>query len=117
MRSEVEGTVADADPIQSSDLTRNRRTDTICSRCVMDGTDPAISFDPEGVCNHCRAYEERAARELYTGEAGRARLKGLVERIRTEGRGKEYDCGIGLRKPQYGPAFLASPSRTVYARW
>ena len=87
MRSEVEGTVADADPIQSSDLTRNRRTDTICSRCVMDGTDPAISFDPEGVCNHCRAYEERAARELYTGEAGRARLKGLVERIRTEGRG------------------------------
>jgi len=62
----------------------------------MDGTDPAISFDPEGVCNHCRAYEERAARELYTGEAGLARLEGLVERIRAEGRGKGYGWVTGL---------------------
>ena len=63
--------------------------ETICSHCVMDGTDPAITFDREGVCNHCRAYQERAARELYTGEAGRARLEQLAERIRIDGRGKD----------------------------
>ena len=25
----------------------------VCSRCVMDTTDPEITFDADGVCNHC----------------------------------------------------------------
>ena len=26
----------------------------ICSKCVMDTTDSEISFDENGVCNHCK---------------------------------------------------------------
>ena len=26
----------------------------VCTRCVMDTSDPEIAFDHEGVCNHCR---------------------------------------------------------------
>jgi hypothetical protein len=28
----------------------------ICSRCVMDTTDPWIRFDPKGYCNHCSDF-------------------------------------------------------------
>ena len=29
----------------------------VCTRCVLPSTFPGISFDDEGVCNHCRQYE------------------------------------------------------------
>lgn len=29
----------------------------VCTRCVLPSTFPGISFDEEGVCNHCRQYE------------------------------------------------------------
>jgi hypothetical protein len=28
----------------------------ICTRCVMDTSDPEIQFDEQGVCNHCHDY-------------------------------------------------------------
>ena len=30
----------------------------ICKNCVMDTSDPEITFDENGVCNYCRSYEE-----------------------------------------------------------
>lgn len=30
----------------------------ICTRCVMDQSDPDIKFDEQGVCNHCHAYDK-----------------------------------------------------------
>jgi hypothetical protein len=32
-----------------------------CSRCLLPETMPFISFDEEGVCNYCRAYENRGS--------------------------------------------------------
>ena len=29
-----------------------------CSRCILPGTIPYISFDENGVCNYCREYDE-----------------------------------------------------------
>lgn len=68
----------------------------ICVRCVMDTSDPEISFDEEGVCNHCLAYQLRAQNELCTDERGQERLALLVDEMKTSGRGKDYDCIIGL---------------------
>jgi N-acetyl sugar amidotransferase len=68
----------------------------ICTRCIMDTSDPDIAFDERGVCNHCRKYDDRAARELYYDEAGKAKLGRIVETIKAEGKGKDYDCVIGL---------------------
>ena len=31
----------------------------ICTRCVMDTSDPWIRFDAEGICNHCTEFLER----------------------------------------------------------
>jgi N-acetyl sugar amidotransferase len=68
----------------------------ICTRCIMDTSDPEIAFDAEGRCNHCRNYEVRVANEVFTGAAGRERLTRIVERIQMAGRGRPYDCLIGL---------------------
>lgn len=68
----------------------------ICTRCVMDTSDPEIVFDESGVCNHCRAYEARAARELIAPAERETRLADLLARIKRDGEGKEYDCVLGV---------------------
>jgi N-acetyl sugar amidotransferase len=70
--------------------------DVICTRCVMDTSDPEIVFDADGVCHHCRLYDETVKREIHTGEEGRRRLARIAENIKEEGKGREYDCIIGV---------------------
>jgi N-acetyl sugar amidotransferase len=62
----------------------------------MDSSDPEIQFDAQGVCNHCRIYEQAVAAYVFRGEEGRRRLEEAVRVIRDEGKGKPYDCIIGL---------------------
>jgi len=68
----------------------------ICTKCIMDTTDPDIQFDKNGICNHCRKYEERAKKELFLDETGKQKLKKLVTGIKEKGENKKYDCIIGL---------------------
>lgn len=68
----------------------------MCTRCIMDTSDPEISFDDSGACNHCRAYDELAKQRLHTGESGQRMLVKMVERMKHDGRGKEYDCVLGI---------------------
>jgi len=62
----------------------------------MDTTDPDIVFDGFGVCHHCRAYDAAIRSRVFTGETGRRALLRLVETVRQSGRGKDYDCVIGV---------------------
>lgn len=68
----------------------------ICSRCVMDTSDPEIDFDEWGVCNHCRTFDEVTSRRWYPNEEGRARLEARVADIKRRYRGQEYDSILGL---------------------
>lgn len=67
-----------------------------CSRCVMDTSDPEISFDEQCVCNHCRRYDAQLSTRVYQGEEASTKLNALVETIKNAGKGKEYDCIIGV---------------------
>jgi N-acetyl sugar amidotransferase len=67
-----------------------------CTRCLMDTSDPAISFDAQGQCNHCTRYFARIASELPPAAERDSRLAAVVDRIRAEGRGKDYDCTAGV---------------------
>jgi N-acetyl sugar amidotransferase len=62
----------------------------------MDETDPTIVFDAAGICNHCHDYDRLVARVLREGSAGQRELEKIADAIRTAGRGKSYDCLIGL---------------------
>ena len=68
----------------------------VCSRCVMDTTDPDIRFDADGVCNRCHEYDRRVREEVFTGEDGRRRLQAIAEKIKRDGAGNQYDCVIGV---------------------
>lgn len=67
-----------------------------CKRCLMDTSDPGIVFDEQGRCNHCTHYFARIASEIPTAGEREARLVAVVDRIRAEGRGKDYDCIAGV---------------------
>lgn len=68
----------------------------ICTRCVMDTSDPEITFDEQGICNHCHAYDLRARHELISAQERESRLAALVARIKQDGQGKDYDCVLGV---------------------
>ena len=68
----------------------------VCSRCVMDTSDPEIAFDASGVCNHCRWFDEVTSKNWHPGPDGEKLLSRLVEQVRESGKGQEYDCILGL---------------------
>jgi N-acetyl sugar amidotransferase len=68
----------------------------VCSYCVMDTTDTKITFDKDGKCDHCHTYLTKTLPKWDTSEAGRKTLLSHVENIKTEGKGKDFDCIIGL---------------------
>lgn len=68
----------------------------LCTRCVMDTSDPEIRFDANGVCQYCHEHDERVRARVLNGPAARQRLEAVVETIKREGRGKPYDCLIGV---------------------
>lgn len=68
----------------------------ICTRCIMDTSDPDIVFDENGVCNHCHRYDRIAAERLIPLAQRPARLEKLVAEMKRAGAGKDYDCVIGV---------------------
>jgi N-acetyl sugar amidotransferase len=66
-----------------------------CTRCVMDERAPKIRFDADGVCTHCHVHD-MLARMFPTGEQGDAFLKKMADRMKRDGRGRQYDCIVGL---------------------
>jgi N-acetyl sugar amidotransferase len=62
----------------------------------MDTSDPAITFDAHGICNHCTAAIQRFEDQLLEPSERQAALDRLASKIIAEGRGKEYDCIIGV---------------------
>lgn len=68
----------------------------ICSRCVMDTSDPDIVFDANGVCSHCHEFDDVTRRRWFPNEEGRTRWAAIVELIKAAGSGHEYDCILGL---------------------
>jgi N-acetyl sugar amidotransferase len=71
-------------------------TSRVCTRCVMSDTDPDITFDAEGRCNHCTDYLDRIANLTYRPGTSERELAAIVERVKAAGRGKEYDCVVGM---------------------
>ncbi|MDE3250815.1 MAG: N-acetyl sugar amidotransferase [Bacteroidota bacterium] len=68
-----------------------------CSITVMDNiADPDIQFDEKGICNYYHEYKRAEEASVFTGEKGKQKLDELVAKIKEAGKGKPYDCLIGL---------------------
>ena len=62
----------------------------------MDTSDSEISFDDEGNCNHCNKFLHDSKDIIYQGEQSDNRLEKILKKIKEWGKGKEYDCLIGV---------------------
>lgn len=69
---------------------------TVCTRCVMDTTAPGITFDAQGVCNFCDAFLKKwqVAQAIVADHL--AHRDQFIERVKADGRGRDYDCIMGV---------------------
>lgn len=62
----------------------------------MDTSDSMIVFDDHGVCDHCNTFKTVTLPGWDTGARGEAQLDALVDAIKRDGAGKDFDCIIGM---------------------
>jgi N-acetyl sugar amidotransferase len=60
----------------------------------MDTSDPDISFDDVGICNHCRLFARLMP--ALRARAASGGLEQLASRIKSSGADREYDSVVGL---------------------
>ena len=75
---------------------KSERPYQICKCCVMDTSDEDIVFDENGICIRCKEYKERIEPEWNHGKGHEKELQNLIQAIKDSGKGKEYDCILGL---------------------
>jgi N-acetyl sugar amidotransferase len=79
-----------------SEIATRRRAYKVSGRCVMDTSDPEITFDQNGHCSHCTEFLLRRARHKYNGSESDEAFEKMIAEIKRSGRGRRYDCVIGV---------------------
>ena len=86
----------DGSPIENAAFVSPDRPYQVCTRCILDTTDPSITFDDDGVCNHCNYFDNNIQPAWFPNEEGKAKLEEMLAEVKAYGKGKEYDCIIGM---------------------
>lgn len=68
----------------------------ICNRCIMDSSDPEITFSAAGNCNHCESYYENLSSQQLSGDTGKRKVSEIVQQIKESRKDNRYDCIIGV---------------------
>ncbi len=68
----------------------------ICTNCIMDTSDPNITFDDRGWCDYCRNYYKNIVPNWHPNEKGEELLRPVIDKIKKDGKGCDHDCLIGL---------------------
>jgi N-acetyl sugar amidotransferase len=62
----------------------------------MDTTDDHITFDTNGICDHCHDFADNVKPNWHTDERGHQELTSIMERIKSSGKNKDFDCLLGI---------------------
>lgn len=68
----------------------------ICTKCVMDTSDPNIYFDNTGICDHCHDFENSVKPSWHTDKMGNYELRKIINKIKDSGKNKDFDCLLGI---------------------
>lgn len=68
----------------------------ICNSCIMDASDPNIKFNSMGVCDYCENFVNNISPIWNSGQDKGRELEYIADKIRKSGKGKDFDCIIGL---------------------
>lgn len=67
-----------------------------CNRCLMDTSISNVSINTDGNCNLCTDFLAHYTKLLDKGAANTEALLKLAEKIKEDGKGKKYDCIVGV---------------------
>ncbi|MFT6440967.1 MAG: N-acetyl sugar amidotransferase [Salibacteraceae bacterium] len=73
-----------------------KREYQICSKTIMDTSDPSIIFDEEGISDYYHNYESNIVPSWDTSAKGQDEMFRIAEKIKKENRNKDFDCIIGV---------------------
>lgn len=68
----------------------------ICKRCIMDTSDPEITFDKNGICKHCYRYDNILQSRVFNGNLAKSKLEEMIVKIKKKGKKNDYDCIVGV---------------------
>lgn len=71
------------------------KADRVCSRCIMDDTVQGITFDDKGECTFCKIHDELESKFSLNKNTTKD-LELLIAKIKKQGKGKKYDCVVGV---------------------
>jgi len=66
-----------------------------CTRCIADTTVPGIRFNADGVCSLCD-FHDLLCETYPENDKALVDLRIRIDKIKKAGRGKRYDCIIGI---------------------
>lgn len=68
-----------------------------CSRCVLETTSSTISFDVNGVCNYCHAFDKQMNKFININpKVKQQNLEQTINYVKKVGKNNKYDCILGL---------------------
>ncbi len=77
-------------------MNTNKRIYQICTKTIMDTSDPNIVFNEKGESDYYTNYIEHILPDWHTNELGHGELMETAKRIKQDGRNRDFDCIIGL---------------------
>lgn len=67
-----------------------------CTNCAMDTSDSVITFNEEGMCDHCQNFYKNIKPNWHPDDRGAQELDEIVKKIKEDCANKKYDCIIGI---------------------
>lgn len=74
----------------------NKNKIQICTKTIFDTTDLNIIFDNEGISDYYHNFKNNIEPNWHTDEKGYKELMKTSKKIKKDGKGKDFDCIIGL---------------------
>lgn len=62
----------------------------------MDSSDSKITFDVNGVCDHCRTFRSKIKPFWNPSDSSKLQLEKIVEKIKRLNKHKDFDCIMGM---------------------
>ena len=73
-----------------------KRPYQICTKTIMDTTDPTIVFNEEGESDYYTNFKENIEPNWHTDDRGYQELMKIADKIKKTSKNKDFDCIIGL---------------------
>jgi len=68
----------------------------ICTKTIMDTSDPTIVFNEKGESDYYTNYIETIKPNWHTDERGHKELMEVAKKIKKDGKNRDFDCIMGL---------------------